>query len=157
MRHIGKKQLMDELLQQKLKDPMPKEYFGKMQFVNVKVNTFKEKVWIPEDLQLRLIGWYHKTLGHVGSTRTIKSISQTFGFPGLRLRVEDLIWSCNTRQCHKRDQKRRLMESFLLSQHWVMNAIGMHTYQFNWTLDSYNQGSCHNAGVQDGNPPTHYG
>ncbi len=35
MHQIGKKQLTDELLQQKLKDKKLKEYFGKMQFDNV--------------------------------------------------------------------------------------------------------------------------
>jgi hypothetical protein len=52
-----------------------------MQYDNVEVITFKEKVWVPEDLQLQLIDWYHKTLGHAEGTRTINSISQSFGFP----------------------------------------------------------------------------
>ncbi len=91
MCHIGKKQLTDKPLQRKLKDPRLAEYFGRMQFNNVDVITFKETVWVPEDLQLRLIDWYHETLGHAGSTRTINSIGQSFGFPGLRLKVEDLI------------------------------------------------------------------
>jgi hypothetical protein len=91
MRHIGQKQLKNKPLQQKLKDPKLAEYFGQMQFNNVEVITFKEKVWVPENLQLRLIDWYHKTLGHAGSTQTINSIGQLFGFPGLRSKVEDLI------------------------------------------------------------------
>jgi hypothetical protein len=103
---IRSKQLTDKLLQRKLKDPKLAEYFGWMQFDNVKVIIFKEKVWVPEDMQLRLIDWYHKTWGHTGSTWTIKSISQSFGFPGLRSKVEDLIWSCVTCQCHKRPNKK---------------------------------------------------
>jgi hypothetical protein len=91
MHHIGQKQLTDEPLQQNLKDPKLVEYFGWMQFDNVEVITFKEKVWVPEDLQLRLIDWYHKTFGYAGSTQTINSIGQSFGFPGLRSKVEDLI------------------------------------------------------------------
>jgi hypothetical protein len=62
-----------------------------MQFDNVEVITFKEKVWVPEDLLLQLIDWYHETLGHAGSTRTINSIGQSFGFPRLKFKVEDLI------------------------------------------------------------------
>jgi hypothetical protein len=83
MRHIGQKQLTDKPLQQKLKDSKLAEYFGQMQFDNVEVITFKEKVWVPEDLQLRLIDWNHETLGHAGSTWTINLIGQSFGFPGL--------------------------------------------------------------------------
>ena len=63
MRHIGKKQLTDELLKKNLKDLKLEEYFGKMKFDNIKVITFKEKVWVPKDLQLHLIDWYHETLG----------------------------------------------------------------------------------------------
>ncbi len=35
MCHIGQKQLTDDPLQQKLKDPKLAEYFGRMQFDNV--------------------------------------------------------------------------------------------------------------------------
>jgi hypothetical protein len=55
MHHIGQKQLTDKPLQQKLEYPKLAEYFGWMQFKNVEVITFKEKVWVPEDLQLRLL------------------------------------------------------------------------------------------------------
>ncbi len=75
MCHIGKKQLTDKPLPQKLNDPMLAEYVGQIQFDNVDVISFKEKVWVPEDLQLQLIDWYYETLGHAGSTRTINSIS----------------------------------------------------------------------------------
>jgi hypothetical protein len=73
---------------------------------NVEVIIFKEKVWVPEDLQLRLIDWYHETLGHTGNTRTINSIGQSFGFPRLRSKVEDLIRSCNNCQRHKKSNKK---------------------------------------------------
>ncbi len=55
------KQLTNKLLQRKHKDPNLAEYFRWMQFDNVEVIFFKEKVWVPEDLQLWLIEWYHKT------------------------------------------------------------------------------------------------
>ncbi len=106
MHHIGKKQLTDKPLQQKLKDPKLAEYFGWMQFNNVDLITFKEKVWVPVDLQMRLIYWSHETLGHAVSTRTINSIGHSFGFPGLRSKVEDLIRSCDTCQRHKKSNKK---------------------------------------------------
>ncbi len=126
------------------KDPKLAEYFGWMQFDHVEVIIFKEKVWVPEDLHLRLIDWYHKILGHTGSTRTIGSIGLSFGFPGLRSKVEDLIQSCDTCQCHKKSQESLWKASSHLSV-MQQDTMGMHTHWFNRTLDSDSQRSCYNA------------
>ncbi len=101
MRQILKEQLTDEKLQEKLKDKKKQDDFGKQQYDNIEVTTYKGKVWVPESLQTRLIDWFHENLGHAGSTRTVNSISQTFGFPALKRKVEEIVRSCVTCQRHK--------------------------------------------------------
>jgi hypothetical protein len=86
-----------------------------MQFNNVEVINFKEKVWVSEDLQLWLIDWHHETLRHGGSTWTINSISQSFDFPRLRSKFEDLIQSCDTGQRHKKSNKKAYRKPPLVS------------------------------------------
>jgi hypothetical protein len=106
MRQILKEQLTDKKLQEKLKDKKKQDVFGKQQYDNIEVTTYKGKVWVPESLQPRLIDWFHKNLGHAGSTRTVNSISQTFGFPALKRKVEEIVRSCDTCQRHKQSNNK---------------------------------------------------
>jgi hypothetical protein len=70
---------------------------------------------VPESLQTRLIDWLHKNLGHTGSTRTVNSILQTFGFLALKRKVDEIIKSCNTCQRHKRCNKKLYGKLLLVS------------------------------------------
>ncbi len=106
MRQILKEQLTDKKLQEKLKDKKKQDDFDKQQYDNIEVTMYKGKVWVPESLQTRLIDWFHENLGHAGSTRTVNSILQTFGFPALKRKVEEIVRSCDTCQRHKQSNKK---------------------------------------------------
>ncbi len=75
IRQILKEQLTDKKLLEKLKDEKKRDNFGKQQYDNIEVTTYKGKVWVQESLQTGLIDWFHENLGHAGSTRTVNSIS----------------------------------------------------------------------------------
>ena len=75
--------------------------FSTQDYDNISVHIFKGKVWVPKDHQERIIDWYHTNLNHTGSTRTINSISVTFGWKGLRKQVEDYISHCDVCQKNK--------------------------------------------------------
>ncbi len=101
MRQILKGQVTAKKLPEILKDEKKRDDFGKQKYDNIEVTTYKGKVWVPESLQTHLIDWFHKNLGHAGSTRTVNSILQTFGFPALKRKVEEIVKSCDTCQRHK--------------------------------------------------------
>ncbi len=47
------------------------------------ITTINDRVWVPTDLQQRIVEWYHNNLQHVGVTRMINVIGQTFAWKGL--------------------------------------------------------------------------
>ncbi len=106
MRQILKEQVTDKKLQEKLKDEKKRDDFGKQKYDNIEVTTYTGKVWVPESLQTHLNDWFYKNLGHAGSTRTVNSISQTFGFPALKKKVKEIVKSCGTYQRHKQSNKK---------------------------------------------------
>jgi hypothetical protein len=99
MCQILKEQLTDKKLQEKLKSKKKRYNFGKQRYDNIEVTTYKGKVWVPQSLQTRLIDWFHKNLSHTGSTRSVNSISQTFGFPALKQKVRN----SSSRATHAKD------------------------------------------------------
>jgi hypothetical protein len=107
MRQILKEQVTDAKLQEKLKDEKKRDDIGMQKYDNIEVTTYKGKVWVPESLQMRLIDWFCKNLGHAGSTRTVNSILQTFGFSALKRKVKEIIKSCDRCQKHRQSNKKR--------------------------------------------------
>jgi hypothetical protein len=47
------------------------------------VTTFKDKVWVPKELQERIVDWYHSSLQHSGVNHMINTSSQTFTWKGV--------------------------------------------------------------------------
>ena len=73
--------------------------YGYKTLENVKVITYKNKIYIPEALQLRVIEWYHEYLCHPGETRTEETIRRTMTWPNLREQVRSFCKTC--KQCQK--------------------------------------------------------
>ena len=65
------------------------------------VYTIKGKVWVPTQLQARIIEWYRSNLHHPGVTCTLNSLSQTFKWKGMCREVENHIKTCDACQRHK--------------------------------------------------------
>ena len=79
------------------------------------VYTIKGKVWVPTQLQARIIDWYHSNLRHPGLTRTLNSLSQTFKWKGMRRQVENHIKTCDACQHHKITGKQQYGQMPLVS------------------------------------------
>lgn len=59
---------------------------------------YKDKIVIPNDLQKRMVQWYHDTLCHPGMTRTEQTIRQHFWWKTLREDVQQLCSTCDVCQ-----------------------------------------------------------
>ena len=68
--------------------------------------TFKQKIYVPQKLQQRVIDWCHTRLLHPGHTRTEETITQHFWWPKLRDQVRQTVKSCPSCQLNKRKQQR---------------------------------------------------
>ena len=101
MRIIKEEQEKDSRLTKKLGDKKLKPHFGTLSFGDFQVHTYNGKIWVPPNLQPRIIEWYHENLRHPGVTRTINSINQNFNWKGMRAQVEDHVKSCDQCQRHK--------------------------------------------------------
>jgi Integrase zinc binding domain len=75
---------------------------------------YKEKIYIPQSLQPRLLSWYHEYLLHPGQTCTEQTIRNTMTWPGLTQDIERLCSTCPVYQLSKRNIKS--MDSCLLRQ-----------------------------------------
>lgn len=91
----------DEKIQSMLTQEKFKGHFATLTFGETTVLTLDDKILVPASLQLRVIEWYHTNLRHPGVTRTANSISQIFGWRGMRAQVEDYVKSCDECQRHK--------------------------------------------------------
>ena len=62
MNLIQVEQANDEYLQSRLKQDKYKSRFGTLKFGNSTVHTCDGKIWVPLNLQARIIDWYHTNL-----------------------------------------------------------------------------------------------
>lgn len=107
MKQIRIAQQNDEILQRRITS---RRYDNNINTVTLDGNivyTFNGKVWVPKELQRRIVTWYHENLQHAGVTRTLNSISQTFAWKGLRTMVEEHIASCDSCQRNKQSNKKQ--------------------------------------------------
>ena len=107
MSAIKNAQDADERLKRVMADVRYKEKFGVLPFGSAEVVTFNGVIWVPKDIAEGIISWYHENLGHPGVTRTVRTISQNFGWKGLRADVERYIKHCDECQRHKIVGKRQ--------------------------------------------------
>ena len=68
--------------------------------------TRDEKIVIPEQLQRRVVEWYHTFLCHPGETRTEQTIRQHFIFKGMRPLIHDICSKCSVCQKTKKHNKK---------------------------------------------------
>ena len=68
--------------------------------------TFNSLVWVPKNIQQRIVEWYHSNLQHARINRTINSIGQTLTWKGLSTMVEKHISTCDSCQQNKRTNKK---------------------------------------------------
>jgi transposase InsO family protein len=101
---ISEEQNNDELLQAKVQQN-PDRYVRRT--INDHQLIFcDDKIVIPEDLQPRILEWYHKNLMHPGVTRMQQTVLQHFIWDNLRRHIEDFVRSCKTCQHYKKQTKK---------------------------------------------------
>ena len=101
---IGEEQKKDPKLQKLLKDK-PNDFSTKI-VEDTKLTTMNGKIYIPENLQLRTVAWYHEYLSHPGQVRTEQTLRQHFIWPGLRTDVEKFCKTCKKCQLTKKRQQK---------------------------------------------------
>ena len=65
--------------------------------------TFKNKIYIPQEMQHKVVHWYHNRLLHPGHTRTEATIGQHFWWPKMRDQIRKHAKICPT--CQKTKEK----------------------------------------------------
>ena len=98
----------------------------------IKLITFKNKIFIPRALRKEILEWYHQYLCHPGMTRMTKTIGRQMYWPTLRKDVENFVKSCSTCQTMKRPQKKygKLGPKQVESEAWstvCLDSIGKWT------------------------------
>ena len=75
LQEIQAKQAKDRDLRQKVKNNP--NHFQKTVVKQVKVITYKDRIYVPKDLRTRMMQWYHHNLCHPGEARMNKTLSST--------------------------------------------------------------------------------
>jgi hypothetical protein len=69
---------------------------------DVELITFKGKIYMPKQLQSRVVTWYHEYLTHPGEKQTEETICQWFHWAGLRRDVRTFCKTCKKCQLSKK-------------------------------------------------------
>jgi hypothetical protein len=96
MRCIAIEQKKDVKIQRLIKGKKHEKVIGSNIVDGVHVITFHGKVWVPENLQERLVEWYHNVLQHAGMNRMINTIGQMFEWKGLATSVGNHVDTCDS-------------------------------------------------------------
>ena len=101
MRLVKEEQDKDAAFQALLSKPETAARFTTKEYDGVSVHCFEDRVWTPPALQKRIVEWYHNNLLHAGSTRTLKTIQQTFRWNHMRKHVDEHVKTCDQCQRYK--------------------------------------------------------
>ncbi len=101
LRKIAQNQKSDEELKQKQGNPCHCGKFRETMIKGHSLVTFNRKIWVPAEMRMHLISWYHKNLQHAGVTQLLNMIETYFGYPGIRKDLEEFVRSCDTCQHYK--------------------------------------------------------
>ena len=101
---IANCQLADKSLQNNVKK-YPGKYSTKS-FRGSDIICRKGKFVVPEQLEDKIIEWYHHMLCHAGMNRTEQTIKQHYVMPDLRNKVNRHVETCDTCQKNKRQRKK---------------------------------------------------
>ena len=63
------------------------------------------RICIPNELLQHTVAWYHRILGHIGTTRLQATINQHFWHKDLKLQSDQYVALCDTCQRNKRSQR----------------------------------------------------
>ena len=104
LQEVQELQEQDRSLRKKVRDN-PKE-FSKQTIEQIKVITFKNRIYLPQKLRKRVLNWYHHYLCHPGKTRMYKTLASTLYWEGMEKDVQMYVKNCSTCQKYKKTQKK---------------------------------------------------
>jgi hypothetical protein len=92
--------------------------FATTKVKDVELITFRCKIYMPKELQSRVVAWYHEYLAHPEEKRTEETICQWFHWAGLRRDVRNFCKMCKKCQltkkaCRKYGQKQKKQNQIL--------------------------------------------
>ncbi len=101
--------------------------FSTTKVENVELITFQGKIYMPEELQSRVVAWYHEYLAHPGEKRTEETIHQWFNWTGLRRDVRAFCKTCKKCQLSKKARRKygHLQEKEAESDPWTQVHIDL--------------------------------
>ena len=67
---------------------------------------YKDKICVPDQLQDRILAWYHEYLVHPGKTRMEETIRGIFHWPAMRQDIERYVKTCHECQLSKKQRKK---------------------------------------------------
>jgi hypothetical protein len=102
---IAKYQRKDKTLNKKIQAGQSTN-FNTMTVEGIEVITYKDKIYIPQHLQQRVVAWYHEYLVHPGQSRTEATIRQNFTWPNLRAHVYNFCRTCSQCQIYKKQRRK---------------------------------------------------
>ena len=80
--------------------------FSTKRIKGVEVITYQGKIYIPVQLQQRVVAWYHEYLAHPGESRTEAMIRQTCMWRNLRSHIQTFCKTCRSCQLLKKQRKK---------------------------------------------------
>ena len=101
---IAKYQKTDKTLIKNIGKDLSKKDYGILLLEGTEVVTQCDKVYIPAQLQSRVVAWYHQYLAHPGQTRLEATIKQVYTWPRMREHVQQYCRTCDKCQLSKKQR-----------------------------------------------------
>ncbi len=101
---IKEKQEKDRSLRKEIRQN-PKDY-TKILIENQKIVSFRNRIYIPQELRRQVLSWYHHYLCHPGATRMYKTIGATMYCESMESDIKAFTKACPTCQRHKKKRKK---------------------------------------------------
>ena len=82
------------------------EKFSTIQLEGASLMTINGLIYVPQELQHKIVAWYHQYLAHPGQSRMEATIRQNFTWPNIRDHVKTFCATCPQCQINKRQRKK---------------------------------------------------
>ena len=104
LKEIQAKQAKDRELRQKIKNNP--SHFQKTVVEQVKVVTYKNRIYVPKDFRIKIMKWYHHYLCHPGEARMHKTLSSTLYWEKMEDQIRQFVKQCPTCERFKKQKKK---------------------------------------------------
>ena len=103
---IAKYQRKDKTLIKALTKDLDKSKYLMLTVEGAELVSHEGKIYVPAQLQTKVVAWYHEYLAHPGQTRLEATIRQVYTWPKLREHVHQYSRTCKKCQLNKKQRKK---------------------------------------------------